>query len=450
VNSLPRVFAALSYEPRARIFMPQTTSLVPKLSDAEILTFLLSIARLIGAAHVTVKTVGGSADFQIATDDENAVQGFQDEKIHRLSWANVGANRFSVTVDRQTVTGSEALLYDSLTIHNSASDTSPPRQGIDEETVRAIQDLVAETFGHDQEKVAGLFRNPKLFRDLLASHHRQNIQLQKMVLDVGKQAADARTSLEQEFARRRVQLDEEFSREEAARSDRLQKRLAELSEQQELLSRRERELDDRSNTHARRELHRDLKAKIAQRADSLRVTPETTANRRPIHVAVIASMIFLGILVVYFSLQFGSLPQNASAAQTIVTGLKPASITLALLGLMAWYLRWMNRWFERYADAEFHLKQFELDIDRASWVVEAALEWKLSQDRPMPEHLLETISRNLFSKGEKDDSADMHPADYLASAILGRASALNLKVPGGEISLTGRDLKKLQKDEAAA
>ncbi|RVL29647.1 hypothetical protein [Sinorhizobium meliloti] len=133
-----------------------------------------------------------------------------------------------------------------------------------------------------------------------------------------------------------------------------------------------------------------------------------------------------------------------------MTGLKPASITLALLGLMAWYLRWMNRWFERYADAEFHLKQFELDIDRASWVVEAALEWKLSQDRPMPEHLLETISRNLFSKGEKDDSADMHPADYLASAILGRASALNLKVPGGEISLTGRDLKKLQKDEAAA
>jgi hypothetical protein len=30
-----------------------------------------------------------------------------------------------------------------------------------------------------------------------------------------------------------------------------------------------------------------------------------------------------------------------------------------------------------HASAEFLLKQFELDIDRASWVVETAMEWHL-------------------------------------------------------------------------
>lgn len=95
------------------------------------------------------------------------------------------------------------------------------------------------------------------------------------------------------------------------------------------------------------------------------------------------------------------------------------------------------------------MKQFELDIDRANWVVETALEWKEKQDRSIPDALLGSISRNLFTKTERDEDADMHPADYLASAILGRASNVNLKVPGGEISLTGKDFKKLQKDDAA-
>ncbi|MCM0752025.1 hypothetical protein DEA98_14245 [Brucella pseudogrignonensis] len=109
----------------------------------------------------------------------------------------------------------------------------------------------------------------------------------------------------------------------------------------------------------------------------------------------------------------------------------------------------MNRWVERYADTEFYLKQFELDIDRANWVVETALEWKEKQDRTIPDALLGSISRNLFLKTDRDEDADMHPADYLASAILGRASALNLKVPGGELQLTGKDIKKLAKDAPA-
>lgn len=42
------------------------------------------------------------------------------------------------------------------------------------------------------------------------------------------------------------------------------------------------------------------------------------------------------------------------------------------LGFAAYTLRWFENWSSRHADAELHIKQLELDIDRASWVVEVA------------------------------------------------------------------------------
>jgi len=58
---------------------------------------------------------------------------------------------------------------------------------------------------------------------------------------------------------------------------------------------------------------------------------------------------------------------------------KQGVAAVAIIGAILYYVRWMNRWFEQHAAAEFWLKQFQLDIDRASWVVETALEWRKEQ-----------------------------------------------------------------------
>jgi hypothetical protein len=87
------------------------------------------------------------------------------------------------------------------------------------------------------------------------------------------------------------------------------------------------------------------------------------------------------------------------------------------------------------------------NVDRASWVVETALEWLHQQEAEMPSHLIESISRNLFSKSEKDEGADMHPADYLASALLGTASALKLKAGGAEIEVDRKGISELKQEQ---
>lgn len=108
----------------------------------------------------------------------------------------------------------------------------------------------------------------------------------------------------------------------------------------------------------------------------------------------------------------------------------------------------MNRWFEQHASAEFLLKQFELDIDRASWVVESAMEWRRDQQAEIPAPLLEGITRNLFA--DRTDPASAHSAaDDLASALVGNASQLKLRLGENELNFDRKGLTTLGKAETA-
>lgn len=426
--------------------MGTTVMKITRPSDREIIKFSVAACHILDVQELNLTLFGGGPEEGYSLGDER-LDKFSETTYSAINGARVILSPYYIiSLNRGQGSDSDQLIYDTLRIDNIAAENGQSQYIVPFDLVKQIQTLVEASFLKDQESISVLFKNPKLFRELLASHHRQNAQLQKTVLEIGKEAASARISLEEEFAKRRHQFETEAQKAEIERQRTAETRLEAIKIEEERLHALQKEIDDRNNTHARRELHKDLKAKISQRAGSLKVTPETIGNRKPIHAAICLAVLGMFTLILWLSAQAASMPSGLTSVQYVIAGVKPALLTVAMLGLIAWYLRWMNRWFERYADAEFQLKQFELDIDRASWVVEAALEWKLSQDRPMPEHLLETISRNLFSKSEADEASDMHPADYLASAILGRASALNLKMPGGELSLSGRDLQKLKND----
>jgi hypothetical protein len=268
-------------------------------------------------------------------------------------------------------------------------------------------------------------------------------RLEGMVVDIGARATQARIELEAEFGVRKNELEAQFEQRqtEALQTIEEQKRL--LVDQEEALRVRTQQLDDRSNTHARRAQHENLKARIADRFKNLDLTPQTKSSRTPIHLAVAITGLILASLIAVFTYEAVQtlVRPDSTYAERILVIAKSATASLGFLGIISWYLRWLNRWFERLADAEFQLKQFELDINRAQWVVETAFEWKISQDAPIPDALLSNISQNLFSKPDRDENSDMHPADYLASALIGKASNVKLAVPGAEIELGPKALK---------
>lgn len=425
---------------------------VPLLNDAVICKFMEDACRILRINEYTFLL---GAALQSVTVSLDAKPEVLDEVLshngHLIHNAQLSGNRFTIAYQQGAAEAEASVGFATLEIKNDQASHPAVAHPYPVAKIIEIDALVSRTFLSPSTSSPFIYRDPKVFRELMNSHQRMLEQMQKTIASVGEETAAARRKLEEEYWGKNSKLLKDYDK----KRDQLEADIAaqkrHLEEEEASLQTRVKALDDRNNTHARRALHTNLKARIAEHASKFELTKDTNDRRRPIHIAVWVAMTGLLLLLVYTTynstIVFGG---SASVTVSIIAALKPLGLTVALLGLLSWYIRWMNRWFERHADAEFQLKQFELDIDRASWVVETALEWRFEQNNSIPDHLLESISRNLFSKGEKDEGADLHPADYLASALLGRASGLKLKVPGGEIEYGRGGIKGLQKDTIEA
>ncbi|TPL79066.1 hypothetical protein FJ941_20740 [Mesorhizobium sp. B2-3-13] len=419
---------------------------VPRMRDRDIFSFFIDIAHITKAHNFSINEAnsGKSRTFDAKNLQALSEDILAESDLYTIYSANIGRGNFSLSLSRNP-TSDANFAFDALNVTNNFNQNDQINN-LSESDIHAINLKINSSFLFNTDQNKLLFNNSKTFTTLIASHQKMIEQMQRTIANVGEQAANVRLKQEQEYSAKKAELDAAFLARQAEAEKTLEETKRALQVREDELEARRKELDDRNNTHARRQLHQALKTRIAERAGKFEITAETKRNRVPIHLGVAGSAVVLTTFLYLYARNLTSLPTGADTTVLVISAIKPLGFSVALLGLMAWYLRWMNRWFERYADAEFHLKQFELDIDRASWVVETALEWKFSQGMAIPDHLLENISRNLFSKTEKDEAADMHPADYLASALLGRASGVDLKLPGAELSFTGKDIKKLQAD----
>jgi hypothetical protein len=142
---------------------------------------------------------------------------------------------------------------------------------------------------------------------------------------------------------------------------------------------------------------------------------------------------------------FTKVDLNGNWSALAVSLAKQGLLAAALLAAMLYYVRWMNRWFEGHSAAEFLLKQFQLDVDRASWIVETALEWRRAEKTELPAPLLDGIARNLFVTGSA--AHDSTAADDLASALIGSASQIKMKFGENEINFDRKGIERLSADK---
>ena len=135
-----------------------------------------------------------------------------------------------------------------------------------------------------------------------------------------------------------------------------------LDERENELNELKKKLDDRNNTHVRREIRSSLLTLAKERLDNYTISG-TTKNQ---YYAVNAASIFGFLILAYASFHFGSLiavsPDTGSyPPEAIALLIKSGSLAAATIALGSWYLGWLNRWLQRIADAEFKLQQFRLE-----------------------------------------------------------------------------------------
>jgi hypothetical protein len=205
-------------------------------------------------------------------------------------------------------------------------------------------------------------------------------------------------------------------------------KLAALVQEREALEKREQELDDRGSRHVRRDIRKQFLEKLATREKSFALSKTTNEKRGLIHR-------LFGLLIL------GGLALAVYGATAVHASNDPLSYVKLALGVFGatsatiYYIRWSDLWFRQHADEEFRLQRLALDFDRASWVVEMALEWKDEKDQAIPPELLERLTAQLFEPTAASQDS-RHPAEEFAANLLGAGSSLKLNLPNGQGELT--------------
>jgi hypothetical protein len=277
-------------------------------------------------------------------------------------------------------------------------------------------------------------------------------RLETVTTQVLFQMQERQKQLDIEFQKRLEQLESKLAGERESLKKEFEQKDMTLHAREEAIKTREAEFETHESKYLRRQLRMDMLKKLEELSKKFQLTQGTRRLRWPIAVFIIVFLGFCGTMTALVYLQtahlleaFGQDISRLQWWQWIFLGIKQLGFLAAFLAGAWFFVKWNDRWFRQHADAEFMFKQLELDINRASWVVEMALEWTKEKGTEIPAELLDHLARNLFHRPNQTNEDVCEPTD-LASLILGAAASVKMKTPGGaEIEFDHKGLKKALK-----
>lgn len=327
-------------------------------------------------------------------------------------------------------------------------------RGIPDAERLSIASFVNERFKvFDPERAAGGSNTPES-KHMEAIHESTLSRLEQVAGQVLVQTTEANARLQETYLEKQDELKREHER---AKHELLQEhadRLAILDAKEQELKERQATIDNSDNTHARRETRNRMLQDVKERILDFGVSKRTERKRFEVIAGFLILFTVLGLLLAWSIAEASALHDlraQALKAPLAVSAGKPAIaaestdkfdlylvwarisvLTVGLVLSLLYYIRWQNRWADQHATAEFQLQQFYIDVNRANWVVESGLEWHKETGTTIPDGIMESLTKNLFRYADELPPA-LHPADELASALLGSASKLKLKAGDSEL-----------------
>ena len=404
-----------------------------KVPDQELLDSIVKIVQSCGIGNVQIHgNLAKSGGQEISLDSAN-IENHQDKDIEEIFSAQS-------TLFYRVRTNFDDVRLDVL--REESSDKA--QVTFSDDTVKGSNTIRIISAIHKHLRTyARTESTDRLLGDELAEFYRKResalLKLEDLAQRLFHENEEYRRKVEEESQALRERWRSELHTEYEGKNREIKSREEELAQKMQ-------ELDDRSSRHARRQLRNDLKQILAARNQNFSLTRKTSQKR------IFTHAIFLGLIGLFGALVMGWIPEPLFDSSVSTQTVAWISIVRRSLGIVAlaftaiYYIRWNDQWFHQIADEEFRLKRLELDIDRASWVVEMALEWKEEKGTEIPTDLINRLSQNLFSDTEGSRIAH-HPNEDIMSALLGASTELNVKIPVlGEAKLDRRGIQRFQNE----
>lgn len=403
----------------------------------------------------TFKIVPGSdKEYVDAFEKMRAEGAFAFEKATLGEFSDLPASEFQKNKGIQEVLAEGMRVFPNLTFHfpgqfnvriarSSKNDTL-----FDEVTITRPDRVDLVTFAKLVASVQKHLGQSSLLNigNLLgpaATHHFEAreialARLEKMSSTLLEEMEVARKRREQEFEAKEKALEAKVEQRQRELEEAAKARQQEQDRRASELEALQKELDDRAAKHARRQHYKDIKEKFKSWSETFQVTAGTKSLRHSVFWFTVLLMALFGALAGWFLFQSFTVQDSTLMVAAIV---KQVAFTILFVSTAYFFIRWNNQWFQRHANEEFRLKRMELDIDRASWFVEMAFEWKEEKGEEIPVELIERLTQGLFG----DDRGDhpVEPSDSLAHALLGAARFKVKLADGTEAEYDRKGIEKL-------
>lgn len=416
---------------------------IPKASDKVLISCFKDIANISGVNHIAVNAFGHNNLGAIYFDDDpgETLELILKKNSAIIETINMSWLALTISFHRggRCPPQEKSGVFDEIVISRRQNQDLPEKNLI----IEAVSIINKKLKAFDPNRTGTKVHSEEQAH--FEAIHNSNIErLELLNEELTKSTHDYRLKLDDDHQKKIELLEIEFQNKKKQLDEDYDQQRSELLARENELEEKKKALDDSNNTHARREIRRDILKEIKARQDKFSLTDGTNDLRKPIQYAMIGLITIFIALGTLSAIEFYEVIKGNDLNKIIISAIKQALYSGGAIASIIFYIRWMNRWFELHSQSEFSQKQFELDVERANWLVETSLEWKDAKGSSIPAELLESLSRNLFmSEGQKVEQIQ-HPVDQLASALMGSASSVKLKAGDSSIEI---DPKKLAKSK---
>lgn len=421
---------------------------IPQISDRTVMSKFSELRSKFGADHMSASTLATGEISQPSEKGSNGKYVPPWDKIHDLNSSLIQHNY--IRVKAMTISYYRRCRDKSSPIYDEIGILYNPNVAMDAIEKLEIAAFAERTFkAFDPKRTSG----PDPYASELAALHESTLtRLEGVAEKVIEDTAGAYVQLEQQYLDKRKRLEDEFAALQERQDLEHRARLSLFEEKEAELAARQAAIDDRNNTHARRATRNAMLQDVKDRILNFGVSSNTANKRKNVTRGFAVLLFALFALLGWSILEADQLHrlrlQTLAAAIPASAVASPAAVwdktelyfvwarisilTVGLLFSILYYIKWENRWADQHAAAEFHLQQFHVDVNRANWVVESGLEWHKETGSTIPDTIMQSLTANLF-KFQDEAPQPLHPADELASALLGSASKLRLKTGDSEL-----------------
>lgn len=425
---------------------------IPRLSDTSIIEAFKALADQYGVPSIHVSAIGYADIGKVNLSDEESDvwKALLDLDSYLIDSMTLSIGGLSIAYARggQCPSEQKSPIYDEIVLNWNNKESPTNKQKLE---IVAYLNKTLRPFEPDRIIRGGISEESS---QLLAIHQDTLKRLELLNEDLIRQSAEFRRDLDQKFDEKvKLSEDDYTKKKEQLKAD-TDVLTNHLNVKESALDEKLKAIDDRDNTHVRREIRDRMLDDVKQRISKFGVSTTTERKRLPVLLGIATLIATFAGLLIWAGLEIstvdrlsplsmsvavqgasGSVEPTASSDKTnlYLLWIRFTLFSLGLVGTLLYYIKWQNKWAEQHSSSEFQLQQFYIDVNRANWVIESCLEWRKETVSAIPKELLASITNGLFVNNQTEPERVIHPADELASALMGSASKLNLKVGDSEL-----------------